>query len=126
MTAKSREISRPFKKPPRDKAAANMMAIGLFIAAGGLIYLWDASLMQMGWLKETTFEGTYIASYNPYIWTIKDVPRMLASGLGGLAAGSVLFTLGVRRMLKISTARDEALAAQDDPPTAPRKSFERQ
>jgi hypothetical protein len=111
MTTKPRGISRPFKKPPRDKAAANMMAIGLFIAAAGFIYLWVAFLLQMGWLKETTFEASYIASYNPYTWTIKDVPRMIALGVGGSAAGAALFTVGVRRMLKISKARDEAEAA---------------
>jgi hypothetical protein len=86
-----------------------MMAIGLFFAAGGLIYLWVAVLLQMGWLAETTFEATYIASHDPYIFTVKDVPHLTAFGVGGLVAGSALFALGVRRMLKMS--RDESRPA---------------
>jgi hypothetical protein len=93
--------------PPRDKTAANLMAIGLFFAAGGLIYYWTALQLHMGWLTETDFSATYIADTGPYDpYTAKDVGKLSLIATVMFVGGGGLLTLGVRRMLAISRRRD--------------------
>jgi hypothetical protein len=95
--------------PPRDKTAANLMAIGLFFAAGGLIYYWTALQLHMGWLTETDFSAPYIASTGPYDpYTAKDVAKLSVIATVMFVGGGGLLTLGVRRMLALSRRRDAA------------------
>lgn len=89
--------------PPRDKTAANMMAIGLFFAAGGFIYFWSAFQLYMGWMTEANFSAVHFADTGPDDpWTAADLPQMVQLASGLFASGAVLFGLGVRRMLKVS------------------------
>ena len=80
-----------------------MVAIGLFFAAGGLIYFWSALQLYMGWSQTASFSATYIADNGPEeLWTARDLPRMAAVAIGLFVPGLALVVFGVRRMLRIS------------------------
>lgn len=93
------------------------MAFGLLIAVLGLFNFWTAFLLQMGWLLETSSSYSFIAVTSHYVpWTAKDVPEIVVLASVMVGSGSLLLTLGVRRMLKISSRHVGSNADSADAP----------